>query len=109
MAFKLKPPYDTVIPNVYFRDMEDGELGRAEKNGTIILNEEMKDPSQIDEVIGHEKIHLEQIRRGDLDYDDKYVYWKGKRYLRSKMKEGDPKLPWEAEVYNKTKQKKPKV
>ena len=55
MAFKLKPPYDTVIPNVYFRDMEDGELGRAEKNGTIILNEEMKDPSQIDEVIGHEK------------------------------------------------------
>ena len=87
MAFKLKPPYDTVIPNVYFRDMEDGELGRAEKNGTIILNEEMKDPSQIDEVIGHEKIHLEQMRRGDLDYDDKHDYWKGKRYLRSKMKD----------------------
>ena len=37
-----------------------------------------------------------------LDYDDKNVYWKGKSYARSKMKEGNPNLPWEKEAYSKT-------
>ena len=41
--------------------------------------------------------------RGDLYYDDKYVYWKGKKYLRSKMNEGDKNLPWEKEAYAKQK------
>jgi hypothetical protein len=26
-----------------------------------------------------------------LDYDDKYVYWKGKKYSRAQMKEGAKK------------------
>ena len=30
------------------------------------------------------------------------VYWKGKTYLSSKMKEGNPNLPWEKEAYSKT-------
>ncbi len=42
------------------------------------------------------------MKRGDLDYDDKYVYWKGKKYLRSKMKEGSPALAWEKEAYKKS-------
>jgi hypothetical protein len=43
------------------------------------------------------------IKRGDLDYDDKYVYWKGKKYSRAQMKEGAKNLPWEAEAYKKVK------
>ena len=39
------------------------------------------------------------MRRGDLDYDDKNVYWKDKVIPRSSIKEGDSALPWEAEAY----------
>ena len=42
------------------------------------------------------------MKRGDLDYDDDCVYWKGKCWKRSEMKEGDPNLPWEKEAYDKT-------
>jgi hypothetical protein len=27
-----------------------------------------------------------------------YVYWKGKKYARSNMKEGDKTLPWEKKL-----------
>jgi hypothetical protein len=47
-------------------------------------------------------VHIDQMRRGDLDYDDKYVYWKGKKIPRSSMNEGAKDLPWEKEAYNKT-------
>jgi hypothetical protein len=43
------------------------------------------------------------MERGDLDYDDDYVYWKGKKYSRANMKEGAKNLPWEKEAYNKVK------
>jgi len=42
------------------------------------------------------------MKRGDLDYDDDFVYWKGKKYSRAQMKEGAENLPWEAEAYAKT-------
>ena len=54
-------------------------------------------------IIDHEKVHLDQMARGDLDYDDNYVYWKGDKILRSKINEGAEELPWEKEAYNKTK------
>ena len=102
MAFKINPPY--VIDNtpIYNVSMEDGVMGKANNNGTIILNKDL-DPSQCEKVIAHEKIHLEQMKRGDLNYDDKYVYWKGKKYSRSQMQEGAKNLPWEKEAYDKTK------
>jgi len=40
--------------------------------------------------------------RGDLNYDNNYVYWKGKKYSRATMVEGAKNLPWEKEAYNKT-------
>ena len=51
-------------------------------------------------------VHIDQMRRGDLDYDDNYVYWKGKKYSRAQMSEGSPNLAWEKEAYNKTKKNK---
>ena len=101
MAFKLSnPPYKIDNTPIYNVDMEDGVMGKANNNGTIILNKDLT-PLQRQEVIDHEKVHLYQMERGDLDYDDDFVYWKGKKYSRADMQEGAKNLPWEAEAYKK--------
>lgn len=102
MAFKMKPaPFKMDETPVYYVDMEEGVLGKANNNGTIIVDENLS-PLEAKDVIKHERVHIDQMRRGDLDYDDKYVYWKGKKYLRSKMKEGSPALAWEREANQKS-------
>jgi hypothetical protein len=102
MAFKLNnPPYNCDNTPIYNVDMEQGILGKANNNGTIIINKDL-DPNKREHVISHEKVHIDQMKRGDLDYDDQNVYWKGKKYSRAQMKEGAKNLPWEAEAYNKT-------
>ena len=104
MGFIMKgAPYSADNTPIYNVDMEDGVLGKANNNGSITLNNKLKDPEQIDDVIDHEKVHLDQMKRGDLDYDDDNVYWKGKKYSRASMKEGAKNLPWEKEAYTKTK------
>ena len=101
MAFKLNnPPYKIDNTPIYHVDMEEGVMGKANNNGTIIVNKDL-DPNQIDDVVAHEKIHIEQMERGDLDYDNENVYWKGKTYSRADMAEGAKDLPWEAEAYRK--------
>mgnify|MGYP000278892927 FL=1 len=102
MAFKITPPYSMDNTPIYNVNMEDGVMGKANKNGTIILNKDL-DPSQCEKVIAHEKVHIDQMKRGDLDYDDNNVYWKGKKYSRAQMQEGAKNLPWEAEAYRKVK------
>ena len=83
---------------IYQIDEEEGVMGRANKNGSITLNKNLS-PLEQEDVIKHEKVHLDQMERGDLDYDDKNVYWKGKKMPRSKMEEGGKNLPWEKEAY----------
>lgn len=102
MAFKITPPYSMDNTPIYNVNMEDGVMGKANKNGTIILNKDL-DPSQCEKVIAHEKVHIDQMKRGDLDYDDDNVYWKGKKYSRAQMQEGAKNLPWEAEAYRRVK------
>ena len=105
MAFKLNnPPYNCDNTPIYNVDMEQGVLGKANNNGTIIISKDL-DPSKREHVISHEKVHIDQIKRGDLDYDDNNVYWKGKKYSRAQMQEGAKSLPWEKEAYTKTKNK----
>ncbi len=101
MAFKLtNPPYDKKLFStpIYHVDMEDGVMGKANNNLTIIINKDV-DSSRIKDVIDHEMVHIDQMKRGDLDYDDDNVYWKGKTYSRDKMNEGAKNLPWENEAY----------
>ena len=99
MAFKLNnPPYKLNSVPVYHVDMEEGVMGKANNNGTIIINKDL-DPNKVKGVIKHEMVHINQMQRGDLDYDDDCVYWKGKCYPRASMKEGAKNLPWEAEAY----------
>tara|TARA_R110000824_G_scaffold372782_1_gene562975 strand:- start:79 stop:384 length:306 start_codon:yes stop_codon:yes gene_type:complete len=100
MAFKVKPPYPTFTTPIYHKDMDDNTLGLANNNGTILVNEDAS-PAREKDIVKHEMVHIDQMKRGDLDYDDKNVYWKGKIYPRSEMKEGAKNLPWEMEAYNK--------
>ena len=104
MSFIMKgAPYSTDNTPIYNVDMEDGVLGKANNNGSITLNNKIKDPKQIDDVIDHEMVHIQQMKDGRLDYDDDNVYWEGKKYSRASMKEGAKNLPWEKEAYTKTK------
>ena len=99
MAFKLNNPPDKIDNTpIYHVNMEDDVLGKANNNGTIIINKDV-DPSRLQDVINHEMVHINQMKRGDLNYDDKNVYWKGKVYPRNKMNEGAKNLPWEDEAY----------
>jgi len=103
MAFKLSnAPYKVDNTPIYNVPLEDGVMGKANNNGTIIINKDL-DPSECEKVIEHEQVHLDQMKRGDLDYDDDNVYWKGKKYTRADMEEGAKNLPWEAEAYKKVK------
>ena len=103
MAFKMKSaPFKMDETPVYYVDMEEGVLGKANNNGTIIVDENLS-PLEVRKVVKHERVHIDQMRRGDLDYDDKNVYWKGRIIPRSSIKEGDKNLPWEKEAYNKCK------
>jgi len=103
MAFKMAgPPYNIDNTPIYSKDMDNNVLGMAQSNGTILVN---KDVSPIElkknKTVEHEFIHIDQMKRGDLGYDESNVYWKGKKYPRSKMNEGAKTLPWEAEAYKK--------
>ena len=72
MAFKLKPPFNkfpTPIVNVEFE--EDDVIGRADKRGNILINKNITDPELITETINHENVHIGQMARGDLDYDER--------------------------------------
>jgi len=101
MGYTMKgPPYSIDNTPVYSMDMEEGVMGIADKNGSILLNKNITNKEEQQDVINHEKVHLDQMKRGDLDYDDENVTWKGKKYSRKKFDEGDTTLPWEKEAYN---------
>jgi hypothetical protein len=103
MSFKMKnPPYKRSMVPVYTVDMDESTLGMAQSNGTILINKNTPlSMIKKSKTIEHEMVHIEQMKRGDLDYNDKDVIWKGKKYPRSKMKEGSKKLPWEKEAYRR--------
>ena len=105
MAFNMKK-CSIVVDNtpIYQKDMDEGVMGQANKNGSIILNKNLS-PLEQEDVIKHEKVHLNQMERGDLDYDNDNVYWKGKKIPRSTMDEGNENLPWEKEAWKANKLK----
>ena len=108
MAFKMKGLIrieDSNTP-IFHKSLQKGVVAEANRDGSIFLDDDINPKSKEGkEAIAHEKVHLNQMKRGDLDYDDKNVYWKGKTYPRSKMKEGSSDLPWEEEAYKKTRRK----
>tara|TARA_R100000900_G_scaffold55208_1_gene44526 strand:+ start:486 stop:803 length:318 start_codon:yes stop_codon:yes gene_type:complete len=104
MAFKMKGfPFNVDNTPVYSMDLEEGVMGIADQNGSILINKNITNKEEQQDVIDHEKVHLDQMKRGDLQYDEDSVTWKGKVYPRKGPKafdEGDKNLPWEKEAYN---------
>ncbi len=100
------PPYGVNNTPIYSTDMDDNILGMAQSNGTILINKNVS-PLELknSKTIEHEMVHIDQMKRGDLNYTDTHVSWKGKKYPRSTMKEGAKNLPWEKEAYIKQNKK----
>ncbi len=121
MSFRLKPPYEIDNTPRYEKKEEPGVLGRANKNGTIVLNCDIKDPKQREIVDDHEMVHVEQFKdfeksdgKKGLNYTNDSVTWDGETYPRKNGKikykgkwtvEGHKSFPWEQEAY-KTEKKK---
>ena len=100
MGFIMKgAPYGNDNTPIYSVDMEDGVLGKPNNTEVILKKQDIKDPKKIQAVVNHEMVHIDQMKRGDLDYDDNNVIWKGKKYSRASMEEGAKNLPWEKEAY----------
>ena len=76
--------------------------GEANKNGTININSKL-DPEFVEEVLDHEEVHINQIRRGDLTYDDGNIYWKGRKFNKNSgiVMEGK-NTPWEKQAYEES-------
>jgi len=45
MAFKLKPPFQSNSP-IYERELEEGVLGKGNKNGTILVAPNLTDDAE---------------------------------------------------------------
>merc|ERR1711944_260096 len=88
--------------------MEKNVYGKANNDTSsnsgfnISINQNINDTPTFMKVVEHENLHIEQMAKGDMDYDDEYVYWKGQKIPRANMAEGAHDLPWEDEVYDKT-------
>jgi len=89
------------------KDLDSGVVAEANNDGTIYVDKDVS-KNKKEEAIQHEMVHMDQIQRGDLNYDDDNVYWKGKAYPRDEMEEGNKQLPWEQEAWKANKKFKNK-
>ena len=90
------------------RDAGDNALAQANMDGSIDVDPSINLNSPLGRrVIKHENKHLEQIESGRAAYDDNWVMWEGKLYIRQngyidgpngKFPEGDNRHPREQEA-----------
>ena len=116
MAFRMKPPPFWKKPKskkkefeVIRKNLDDGIAGEANNDGTIFVDENIEDGSVEEaEVVAHEGKHMDDMKKGILDYEDDHVEWKGKKYERKDGKikykgkwveEGYKDFPWEKRAY----------
>ena len=92
------------------KDLDDGILGEANNDDTIYIDKSIPSGSAKEkEVVEHEIVHQEDMKKGDLGYTDADVTWKGTKYARKGGKiqykgkwlpEGDISFPWEKKAHN---------
>jgi len=84
MGFKLKDFSDlvgidketsTYNTPVFKKALEGGILGEANNDGTIFIDKSLKGKDK-KEAVDHEKVHLDQMAQGRLQYDNNTVTWK---------------------------------
>ena len=126
MNFKLKDFSDlvgidketsTYNTPVFKKNLEGGILGEANNDGTIFIDKSLKGKNK-ENAVNHEKVHLEQMAQGRLQYTDNTVTWKkdtrspARVYERingqlvdkktGKSAEEGGNFDWEREAYNKS-------
>ena len=124
MPFKLKSKGELFGYNeelstynnpVFEKNLEDGILAEANRDGTIFIDKSLKGKAK-QEAVDHEKIHIDQMNQGRLGYDDNIVTWKkdtrspSRVYIRDKgnliAMDGKEKGPegaefeWEKEAWD---------
>jgi hypothetical protein len=93
---------------VFMKDLDGSVLAEANRDGTIFIDKGAS-RKDVNAAIEHEKVHLQQMKQGRLDYTDDTVIWKkdtkspARVYKRAQMMEGAKNLEWEAEAYKKSK------
>jgi|TARA_R110000796_G_scaffold88872_2_gene192206 hypothetical protein len=116
MAFKLKAHSEIFgihektsefgTPVIKKDDLEKGVEAEANRDGTIFVDSKLSD-KKIEEAVAHEKVHLDQMATGRLQYSEDSVTWKkdtkspARVYKRDTMNEGHPDFEWENEAYKK--------
>lgn len=120
MAFKLKdkhelfgidPVTSTCDTPVFDKNLGIGIAAEANRDGTIFVDSKLSNKRKKQAVI-HETMHLNQMKQGRMNYTDDTVIWKkdtrspARVYTRQMMQEGAHDLPWEKEIYDKTKKQK---
>ena len=113
MGFKLKDFSDLVGIDkdtssygtpVFKKDLNGGVMAEANNDGTIFVDKSLSE-KQKEDAVAHEKVHLDQMGQGRLQYDNNTVTWKkdtrspARVYKRDTMNEGAENLPWEKEAY----------
>ena len=116
MAFKLvrstlkgTGAHKDMVFQMKRKKLEDGIAGEANNDGTIFVNKKIEKGSQLEaEVVAHEGDHMARMEKGELDYSDDNVTWRGKKYDRKDGKilyngewrdEGWEQFPWEKLAY----------
>ena len=87
------------------KDLDDGILGEAKMDGSIVVSKDVEPGSKQDKKIqAHEGKHATEIANGDIEYGDDFVRDGNKTYHRKDGKikyngkwkdEGDSSFPWE--------------
>ena len=116
MAFKLVKSllkgtgaHKEMVFQMKRKKLDDGIAGEANNDGTIFINKDIPKGSPLEaEVVAHEGDHMARMEKGELDYSDNNVTWRGKKYERKDGKikyngqwrdEGWEKFPWEKLAY----------
>ena len=117
MGFKIKPSYNLNQTPIYRTLDQEGILGVANDAGTIRLHKDLTNPDQMQEVIDHEMVHIDQFRHdskdtGNFAYDNNNMYFSPKNSAktiitkRSSDADGNPALAQEVEANDKKLQQK---
>ena len=116
MAFKIKKSlikgsaeHKGMSFKMQRKDLDKGIAGEANNDGTVFVSKDIPKGSPLEaEVVAHEGDHMARMEKGELDYSDNDVTWRGKKYPRKDGKilyqgnwreEGWKEFPWEKLAY----------
>lgn len=89
------------IVSVYTPDFVAAIGGHIENTYLLTINFfKLNNCARPVEVIGHELLHILQLRHGRLQLLKDHVSWEGKLYSNEQVKLTYPSNPWEKEAYH---------